>query len=128
VKFGERDKLQKGSEISDVGEILKVFPLDGERRVASSKVFKITTLESSPPLQSPLATLVGLLAAELLRSLVELDLAFSIVSSAYSGSEEKLSGVITTRYVPGLTPSAFFSLSSSEVSREKGGRESLEEK
>jgi hypothetical protein len=123
VKFGERDKLQKGSEISDVGEIPKVFPLDGERRVTSSNVFNITTLGSSP-----LAALAGLLAAELLRSLVELDLAFSIASSAYSGSEEKLSGVITTRYVPGLTPSAFFSLSSSEVSREKGGRESLEEK
>lgn len=116
MKFGESDRLQKGSEISEVGEIFKVFPLNGERRVPSSKVFKMTTLGSSS-LTSPLAVLVGLLAAELLHSLVGFDLARSIASSAYSGSAEKLSGVITTWYVPGLKASAFFSRSSSEVSR-----------
>jgi hypothetical protein len=124
VNFGERDKLQKGSEISEVGEIL-IFPVDGERRVASSKVFKITTLGSSST-QSGLAVIVGLLVA-LLHSL-GFDLGFSIVSSAYSGREEKLSGVITTWYVPGLNASAFFSRSSSEVSMEKGGSESPREK
>lgn len=128
MKFGERDRLQKGSEISDVGEILEILPFDGERLVASSKVFKITTLGSPPlTLESPLAALVGLLATELLRSL-GFDLNFSIASSAYSGSEEKLSGVMTTWYVPGLKASAFFSRSSSEVSRAKGGSESPDEK
>lgn len=129
MKFGERDRLQKGSEISDVGEILVIFPLDGERRVASSKVLKMTTLGSSPlTLESPLVALVGLLATELLHSLVGFDLVFSSASSAYSGREAKLSGVMTTWYVPGLNASAFFSRSSSEVRREKGGRESPGEK
>lgn len=126
--IGDSDRAQNGSEISEVGEILDSLPL-GERRVTSSKAFKITTLGSSPrTLHSLLAALVGLLATELLQSLEALDLDFSFGSSAYSGSDEKLSGVITTWYVPGLKASAFFSRSSSDVSREKGGNESPREK
>jgi hypothetical protein len=129
VKIGDKDRLQNGSEISEVGENLDSLPFDGERRVTSSKVFKMTTLGSSPLTLHSLRTAdVGLFAAELLHSLAGLDLDFSNASSAYSGSAEKLSGVITTWYVPGLKASAFLSLSSSEVSREKGGRESPREK
>jgi hypothetical protein len=126
--MGDSDRAQNGSEISEVGEIRDILPL-GERRVTSSKVFKITTLGSLPrALHSLLAALVGLLATELLQSLEALDLDFSFGSSAYSGSDEKLSGVITTWYVPGVKASAFFSRSSSDVSREKGGSESPREK
>ena len=70
---------------------------------------------------------VGLLATELLISVL-MTIGFSIRSSAYSGSVEKLSGITTTWYVPGLEASAFLSRSSSEVSRAKGGRQSLGEK
>lgn len=93
-KMGERDRLQNGSEISEVGENLNSLPFDGERRVASSKVFRMTTFGSSLALHSLRTIDVGLLAAELLHSLAGLDLDFS--SSAYSGRDEKLSGVMTT--------------------------------
>lgn len=124
--IGDSDRLQNGSEISEVGENLEILPFDGERRVVSSKVFRITTFGSSLTLHSLRATDVGLVAAELLHSLADFDLNLS--SSAYSGNEEKLSGVITTWYVPGLKASAFLSRSSSEVRVEKGGRESPREK
>lgn len=108
-----------------MGEILEARPAEGERRLASSNVFKITTLGSLEE-ATDLYPLIGLLAAEL-NSSVLVTVAFS-PSSEYSGSVEKLSGTTTTWYVPGLEASAFFSRSSSEVSSANAGRGSRGEK
>jgi hypothetical protein len=123
--MGDKERAQKGSEISEVGETLDVLPAEGERRATSSNVFRMTTLGSWVLLFDMCP--VGLLATELPISVL-VTIGFSIRSSAYSGSVEKLSGITTTWYVPGLEASAFLSRSSSEVSRAKGGRESLGEK
>jgi hypothetical protein len=40
--MGDREREQKGSEISDVGETREVLPVEDERRVTSSKVFRMT--------------------------------------------------------------------------------------
>jgi hypothetical protein len=124
ARMGSKEREPKGSAISDVGETLGVRPLEEDRRVTSSKVFKITTLGSVPASLSALDLLVGLLVTEPLAS----DLDFSEASSTYSGRVEKLSGITTTWYVPGLEASAFLSRSSSDVRREKAGSASLEEK
>lgn len=124
--MGEREREQKGSEISDVGETRDVRPADEERLATSSKVLRITVLGSSPALPSKF-DLVGLFVAEELESRALLGLTLSN-SSAYSGNAEKLSGTTITWYVPGLEASALRSRSSSEVSREKAGRGSDAEK
>lgn len=92
--IGDRESEQKGSEISDVGDTRDVLPVDEERLVTSSNVFKMTTLGSSLVSFSVLMTLTGLLITEYTDS-VTVDLALS-ASSVYSGSELKLSGTITT--------------------------------
>jgi hypothetical protein len=122
--MGSKESEPKGSAISDVGETRGVRPFEAERRVASSKVFKITTLGSVPISLSALDLLVGLLTTEPLAS----DLDLSDASSTYSGRVEKLSGIATTWYVPGLEASAFLSRSSSDVRRQKAGSASREEK
>lgn len=124
--IGDREREQKGSEISDVGETREVLPVEDERRVTSSKVFRMTTLGSSVGSVSVLTTLTGLLVTEYTDS-VTVDLGFS-ASSAYSGSELKLSGTMITWYVPGVVVSAFLSRSSSDVNSEKAGRASPREK
>jgi hypothetical protein len=92
--MGDREREQKGSEISDVGDTREVLPVEDERRVTSSKVFKMTTLGSSVASVSGLMTLTGLLVTEYTDSVtVDLDLS---ASSTYSGSELKLSGTIIT--------------------------------
>lgn len=58
---GDSERAQKGSEISDVGEILETRP-EGDRRPTSSNVFKMTTLGSSVSLPALLE--IGLLAAD----------------------------------------------------------------
>lgn len=58
---------------------------------------------------------------------VTVEVGFS-ASSAYSGSELKLSGTMITWYVPGVQVSAFLSRSSSEVNNEKAGSASPREK
>lgn len=40
--MGDREREQKGSEISDVGETREVLPVEDECRVTSSKVFRMT--------------------------------------------------------------------------------------
>lgn len=90
--MGDKEREQNGSEISNVGEILDVRPVDEDHRATSSNVFKITTLGSLPASLSVLISRVGLLVTELLGS----DLGLSAASSAYSGSAEKLSGITTT--------------------------------
>jgi len=122
--MGSKEREPKGSAISDDGEALGVRPLEDDRRVTSSKVFKITTLGSVPATLSALGLLMGPLATEPLAS----DLDLSDASSTYSGRVEKLSGTTTTWYVPGLEVSAFLSRSSSDVRREKAGSASAEEK
>jgi hypothetical protein len=124
--IGDREREQKGSEISDVGDTLEVLPVEDERRVTSSKVFNMTTLGSSVGSFSVLITLTGLLVTEYTDS-VKVALCFS-ASSAYSGNELKLSGTIITWYVPGVVISAFRSRSSSQVNSEKAGRASPREK
>lgn len=124
--IGDREREQKGSDISDVGETREVLPAEDERRVTSSKVFRMTTLGSSVGSVSVLTTLTGLLVTEYTDS-VTVDLGFS-ASSAYSGNKLKLSGTMITWYVPGVVVSAFLSRSSSEVNSEKAGRASPREK
>lgn len=124
--MGDKEREQKGSEISDVGESREVRPVEEERRVTSSKVFNMTTLGSSVKSFSVLITLIGLLATEYTDS-VTVDLGFS-ASSAYSGNELKLPGTMITWYVPGVVVSAFLSRSSSQVNSEKAGRASPREK
>lgn len=124
--MGDRERAQKGSEISDVGETREVLPVEDERRVTSSKVFRMTVLGSSLASFSVLITLTGLFVTEYTVS-VTVELGFS-ASSAYSGSELKLSGTMITWYVPGVEISAFLSRSSSEVNNEKAGSASPREK
>jgi hypothetical protein len=124
--MGDRERAQKGSEISDVGETCEVLPVEDERRVTSSKVFRMTVLGSSLASFSVLIALTGLFVTEYTVS-VTVELGFS-GSSAYSGSELKLSGTMITWYVPGVEISAFLSRSSSEVNNEKAGSASPREK
>jgi hypothetical protein len=124
--IGDREREQKGSEISEVGDTCEVLPAEGERRVTSSNVFRMTTLGSSVGSVSVLITLTGLPATEYTDS-VTVALGFS-ASSAYSGSELKMSGTMITWYVPGVVASAFLSRSSSEVNSENAGRASPREK
>lgn len=124
--MGDREREQKGSEISDVGETREVLPVEDERRVTSSKVFRMTVLGSSLASFSILITLTGLFVTEYTVS-VTFELGFS-ASSAYSGSELKLSGTMITWYVPGMEISAFLSRSSSEVNNENAGSASPREK
>lgn len=65
--MGDKEREQKGSEISDVGETLDVRPVDEERRATSSNFLKITVLWSSPALGSKF-DLVGLFVVEALDS------------------------------------------------------------
>lgn len=92
ARIGSKERDPKGSAISDVGDTRGVRPLEDDRRVTSSKVFKITTLGSVPTSLSALDLLMGLLTTELLAS----DLDRSDISSTYSGRAEKLSGITTT--------------------------------
>lgn len=111
-----------------MGETRETLPMDDERRVASSNVFKITKLGSSFDTFAPLSPLrlrlMGLMSADRWNSPEDLGFVLSVLSSAYSGRVEKLSGTTTTWYVPGLVASAFLSRSSSVVSSAKGGSES----
>lgn len=67
--MGDRDRLQNGSEISEVGENFESLPCDGERLLESSKVFRMITFGSSCVLHSLLPADVGLFAAEPLHTL-----------------------------------------------------------
>lgn len=94
-RIGESESEQKGSEISDVGETRGILPVDEDRRVVSSNIFRTTTLGSSLGIASDLMPLIGLVATELTDSGTPFDRDRS-PSSEYSGKPEKLSGVTTT--------------------------------